>query len=139
MFRQNSDPPKCFYASRWLQVLCVFAALAFPTACYAIYRDNGWSLLCIASAIMSLLSLLGLIDALTARVELHPERMVVISNLRRREYPRGMFVRLTHGKGVPIALQQLSGEWIKLPDSVSGGLGMSNTLRAWLRSDEPAA
>jgi hypothetical protein len=99
----------------------------------------GWSLLSVASAILAPLSLAGFVDSLTARVKLYPDKLVVVSNLRRREYSRTMFVRATYGKGVPVALQYTTGEWLQLPNSIGGGLGMANTLRAWLQGGGHAA
>jgi len=74
----------------------------------------------------------GFIDAMTARVELNNESIVIVQNLIRREYPRSMFVKVTWGKGMPVALQSKSGEWVRLPGVGKSSQAVVNTLRAWL-------
>ena len=73
-------------------------------------------------------------DAWTQRIEFHREHIVVVRNLRRREYPRSMFVKVQWGKGVPVSLQANSGQWIQLPGVGSTAQGLANTLRAWLKA-----
>ncbi len=133
------SPTKHFTPSRWLQAICLLGAIALSAAAYSLYTKEGWSLLAVAAAMLAPLSAAGFIDSLIARVELHPEKLVVISNFRRREYPRSMFVRAAWGKGVPISLEYTTGEWLHLPSFVAGGIGMVNILRAWLRRSEHAA
>jgi hypothetical protein len=129
------SPSRKFTSARWMQVVCLTGALLCSAAAYALYLKEAWSSLTVFAAILVPLSIAGFIDSLVARVELHDEKLVVVANFRRREYPRSMFVRATHGKGVPVSLEYTSGGWLRLPSFVPGGTGMVNTLRAWLRRD----
>jgi hypothetical protein len=122
-----------------LQAICLFGVFACTAAAYSLYAKEGRSLLAVFATLLVPLSVAGLIDSLVARVELHPEKLVLVSNFRRREYPRSAFVRATWGKGGPISLEYASGGWLHLPSFVAGGIGMVNTLRDWLRRGEPAA
>jgi hypothetical protein len=74
----------------------------------------------------------GLADVLTQRVELHADRIVIVRNLRRRVYPRQMFVKAAWGKGVPVSIQKVTGEWVDLPAVGASSQGLANTLRAWI-------
>ena len=85
------------------------------------------------------LSVVGFVDSVVAKVELHAEMLVIVSNFRRREYPRALFVRASFGKGVPVALEYGVGGWLHLPSFVPGSIGMYSTLRAWLQRGEHAA
>lgn len=122
-----------------MQALCLLGTFGFSAAAYSLHAKEGWPLLTVAAAAMLVpLSIAGFIDALTARVDLLPEKLVVVSNFQRREYARSLFVRATWGKGVPISLEYRDGGWLHLPSFVGGGIGTVNTLRAWLHSGEHA-
>ena len=101
---------------------------------YLSYRINGTSWITVTLLALIPIGLAGVADALTQRIELHPEHIVVVHNLRRREYPRSMFVKAKWGKGVPVSLQSTSGKWIRLPGVGSTAQGLVNTLRAWLKA-----
>jgi hypothetical protein len=47
----------------------------------------------------------GFADALTARVELRGETLIVVDNCFRREYSKIVFVTASWGKGVAVAIQ----------------------------------
>ena len=126
-----------FSSPLWVRLLCVFSAIAFPVAAYFIYAQQGWSWLSLAILSITIFALAGAIDALTSKVEVFPEHLVVVGNLRRREYERSDFVSVSWAKGVPVTLQSKSGENLRLPPVGSSAQGLTNTLRAWIK--RPAA
>src|SRR5690606_33180722 len=69
----------------------------------------------------------------TARVDLYPERIVIVSNLRKSAFPRGSFVRASWAKGVSVTLERSDGSFLKLPDVVGNSQGLTNSLRAWIK------
>lgn len=105
----------------------------FAAVASGMYILGGLTWLTIAAGVLVLVALGGLLDALTSRVELTDDRLVVVRNLRRREYLRTSFVKVAWGKGVPLALQGASGHWVRLPEVGGGGQAMANTLRAWIK------
>ena len=126
-----------FSSPVWVRLLCVFGAIAFPVAAYFIYAEQGWSWLSLAILSITTFAIAGAIDALTSKVEVFPERLVVVANLRRREHIRSEFVSVSWAKGVPVVLQSKSGENLRLPAVGSSAQGLTNTLRAWIK--KPAA
>ena len=98
------------------------------------YYTRGLSWVTVVFLGLALLGVAGVIDALTQRVELHEDRIVIVRNLRRREYPRAVFVKAQWSKGVPVSLQTTSGEWVHLPGVGTSSQGLVNTLRAWIKS-----
>ena len=126
---------RIFRAPRWALVAVVLSALVVIGVAYVSYRFNGlssWVTLVLLG--LTPIGIAGVADVLTQRIELHREHIVVVQNLRRREYPRTMFVKVQTGKAVPVSLQSTSGEWVHLPGVGSSGQGLVNTLRAWLRN-----
>jgi hypothetical protein len=112
----------------------MLAAGPFLAVAYLSYRFSGMSWVTVTVLVLVLIGIAGVADALTQRIELHPEHMVVVHNLRRREYPRSMFVKVQWEKGVPVSLQSTSGQWVHLPGVGSTAQGLVNTLRAWLKA-----
>ena len=112
----------------------IAAAGLFSAVTYLSYRFNGRSWVTVALIALIPIAIAGVADALTQRIELHREHIVVVRNLRRREYPRRMFVKAQWWKGVPVSLQSTSGEWVHLPGIGPTAQGLVNTLRAWLKA-----
>jgi hypothetical protein len=117
----------------WLRILCVFAAIAFSLGLYHLYITEGWSWLTIGSGVLAVVAVAGVFDAFLTRVELYPERMVVVANLRRREYSRSEISGVSWAKGVPVTIQLRSGSVERLPEVGSSTQGVCESIRAWLR------
>ena len=123
---------RIFRSPRWVVIVTALAAALFVAGAAWSYTTHGLSWMTIAYFGLGLFGVIGLLDALTQRIELHAEHLVVVRNLVRREYPRRLFVKAQWAKGVPVTLQTTSGEWIELPGVGSSAQGLVNTLRAWL-------
>lgn len=117
----------------WLRILCVFAAIAFPLGSYHLYITEGWSWLTIGGGVLAVAAVAGAFDAFLTRVDLYPERMVVVANLRRREYSRSAFTGVSWAKGVSVTLQLRSGSVLRLPEVGRSTQGVCNSIRAWLK------
>jgi hypothetical protein len=123
--------PRRFVTPIWIRLFCGLAAFATPAAACILYAERGLSWLTLASMAAALLAPLGLLDALTARVELHPEHLVV-TNLRRREYPRSAIVRVRSSKGSGAGFEHVDGRWIALPSVAPDDQGVCRSIRSWL-------
>jgi hypothetical protein len=125
---------RSFRTTRWVAVAAAVSAglfLAGAVLCYWLYGLTSW--LTVVFLCLVPLGLAGVADVVTQRVELHAERMVVVRNLRRREYPRRLFVKAQWSKGAPVSLQTTAGEWVNLPGVGTSNQGLANTLRAWIQ------
>jgi hypothetical protein len=131
---QLPDTLKRFVMPTWARVLLFFGALIASAGAVAVLRVQGWSLASVGLCALAVFAVAGLADSLLGRVELHPDKLVIVSNFRKREYPRAQFKRATWAKGVPVALEFVEGGWLQLPDFVAGGPGVLGTFRAWLRN-----
>jgi hypothetical protein len=129
----DAMPSRTFRSSPSFVVVAAVAALLFAAGGLVSQRVGGFSWVTIAFLCLVPLGIAGVIDALTQRIELHEEHIVIVYNLRRREYPRSLFVKAHWSKGVPVSLQTTSGEWVHLPGVGSSSQGLVNTLRAWIR------
>ena len=98
-------------------VVTAIAAVLFVAGAFVSYRARGLSWVTIVFFGLVAFGIAGIIDALTQRIELHDDRLVIVRNLRRREYPRAMFVKAQWSKGVPVS-----------PD---GGGRMGASSRRW--------
>jgi hypothetical protein len=125
---------RTFRAPRWSVVATMASAAVFAAVAYLSYRFNGLSWVTVGLLALLPIGIAGAVDILTQRIELHREHIVVVRNLRRREYPRSMFAKVQWGKGVPVSLQSTSGQWIHLPGVGSTAQGLANVLRAWLKA-----
>ena len=124
---------KRFTTPIWARALVLIGVLISCAGTFALGRTQGTSLASVGLGVLAILMLGGLIDALLARVELHPDRLVIFSNFRKREFSRTRFTRVTWAKGAPVALELVEGGWLKLPDFVPGGPGTLSTFRSWLQ------
>jgi hypothetical protein len=128
-----SDAPRVFRCGVAVRVVMAVAALVVAALAVVSYLVSGWTWVAVGLGLMTPVMLAGVLDSMTARLELRPDSVVIVHNLVRREYPKHRFVKIDSGKGVPISLQMDTGEWVALPGVGTSRQGMVNTLRAWLR------
>ena len=126
--------PETFRTPRWIVVVCGIGAVAFCGLAAQAYLSSDWRWHSILFFLLVPLSVAGLMDAVTGRVELREDELVIIRNLRKRSYSRKSFVKVTAEKGLPIALQTEGGDWVKLPEVSPGGQGLVNKLRIWVQA-----
>ena len=115
------------------------SALVSPLAVWQVHSSQGWSLVSLFGLGLVGLAFLGLADALTCRVELYPNHLVIVSNFAKRTYVREAFSQVTWAKGVHVSLQLVGGGWLRLPTVGTCSAGIANSLRAWLRGGRRAA
>jgi hypothetical protein len=135
----TANAHRCFVAPSWLRAILVVGALAACSGASVLIHQNGLSTGSGVLGALAVLILAGLADSLLCRVVLYPDRLVIVSNFRKREYQRMQFNRATWSKGVPVALELVEGGWVKLPDFVTGGPGVLSIFRAWLQGAQNAA
>ena len=133
MTKATANLPARFRAPRWLAVVCFVGAFVLAGAGFGTYWTEGFSWLEPFGALLSLFCVLGAVDALTTRVELREDSLLVVANLRRRIYPKSSFQKVAWAEGAPPALQLQEGQWLFLPRTLPRGLGPANTLKAWLK------
>lgn len=126
---------RAFRSSRSMIVVSVGCAALFTAVAIVAYLTRGASWVIVGLFALAAFAAAGVLDVMTQRFELHEDRLVVVRNFRRREYPRAMFVKAQWAKGVPVSLQTTTGEWIQLPAVGGSSQGLVNTLRAWIRKE----
>ena len=77
---------------------------------------------------------LGIAEGLRRRIILGDDALHVIDLFTRRSIPRDEIVSVTAEKGSPIALKLADGKWAKLPDLGHNSLGVTNSIRAWVKA-----
>jgi hypothetical protein len=133
MSHDPESPSHRFTAPRWMLAITAFLALTFPAAALGLYLAEGWSAWTLISLALVPVGLLGVVEAVGRKVELYPERLVVVANLRRRTYERSEFAVASWAKGVPVALAYVRGGYLRLPEVGAAPATVAQTLRAWLQ------
>jgi hypothetical protein len=123
---------RVYRGQRWVKVVTGLAPFLFLAATFSLCQSEGWSWLTVGGACVSLLSILGFADALSTRVELTGDALIVVKNLRRAEYPRADFTSVICAKGVAVSMRRASGEVVELPDVGGSNRGLAKVLRHWL-------
>jgi hypothetical protein len=72
----------------------------------------------------------GFADALTTRIELGSDALLMVTNFRKRLVPRDDIAFVTWEGGSGVALKLRSGDQIKLPD-VGNSQSRTNSIRSW--------
>jgi hypothetical protein len=114
-------------------VLCAVGALFLGTLAALTLSSEGLSIAVVACSIFSVVCGLATVDALTSRVELSDETLVVVTNLRKRVYPKSAFRAVAWAESAPPSLQFWGGEWLQLPRIMPNGMGPANSIKAWLK------
>lgn len=86
----------------------------------------------LTSALFAIFAALAATDAMSCRVELRSDHLLLVSNFKRRQFPCNAFVRVIGEKGVPVALQTITGEWVRFPSVLPGGPSVAGIVRNWI-------
>ena len=133
MAKDSVTRVKSMCAPRWPALISGGGALVLGVSSIGTWWTEGASFFVLLGCALSLLCMLGAVDTLTTRVELHEDSLTIVANLRSRSFPKSSFVKVAWAKGAPPALQQTEGNWVFLPRALPAGLGPANTLKAWLK------
>jgi hypothetical protein len=126
-----ADERREFRMVRWLHLLTASGVVFAGYGAFTLFRSEGPTLLCLVSAGLAILFVLGLAEGFAARVVLAPDPIEIVSNFRRTVIPRSELTKVTWAKGMPVILERTSGDFVRLPIGLSGP--HPNTLRAWIR------
>lgn len=113
--------------------MSILSFALFAAACAYEFLTNGSTVIAWVLGALAVFAVLGIADALSCKVELYPEQIVIVSNLRKSTFARGGFVRASWAKGVPATLERSDGSFLKLPDVGGNAQGLTNSLRAWIK------
>jgi len=92
--------------------------------------SGDWTTL--TSALFAIFAVLAAAEAMSCRVELRSDHLLLVSNFKRRQFPRNALARVTGEKGVPVALQTITGEWVRFPSVLPGGPAVAGIVRSWM-------
>ena len=130
--RRPPAPPREFRVARALVVLIALCVPLFVAGTWFMAGSEGWAWTTLTMALMTAAAVAGLADAVTSRVELRDDRLVVVRNLRRREFARADVQSATWAAGSGASVRLRDGRDVVMPDVGGGAQGLANSLRAWL-------
>jgi hypothetical protein len=130
--RETRFTRKEFRTPKWVTVLVAFGLIISTVGSFTLYQESGLTLIAVTSVILSVLFFAGFIDVMTTSVLVEEDSLIITSNFKRSKFARSSLVAVSYAKGCPVSLERAEGGWIHLPGTI-GGLGLVNTLRAWLK------
>lgn len=81
---------------------------------------------------LSVFGVLGIVETIVTRVELHDDHIVAVAFFTRRTYPRDEITSVTWAKGSPVSLQIKGTSWAHLPNMGHSSQKIVGAIRAWL-------
>jgi hypothetical protein len=84
---------------------------------------------------LTALGVLGIVETLVSRVELHDDHITAVALFRRRIYARGDVTSVTWSKGAPVSIQLNGSTWVHLPNTGHSSARVVGAIRAWLNED----
>jgi hypothetical protein len=129
--------PQTYRTARWLLGILVLGLTICVGGLVDFIRRPGESIATIGFAVLVLLFVAGLAEALSNRIVLEHDRLDVRNRFKRKVVLASDVTRVVAEKGVPIALQLRDGRWYKIPSLGTGP--QPNTLRAWVRRNQGGA
>jgi hypothetical protein len=120
-------PSGCFWAVAIVTVV-VFAAMTFLS-----FRIDVpvWQRLVIY--VLALMSPLTIVEVARRRVEISETELKIVNLFSSVSLPRADIRAVTWAKGLGVMIQLADGQWLKLPPVGGSSLGVTNTIRAWLK------
>jgi hypothetical protein len=81
---------------------------------------------------LTVFGVLGIIETILTRVELHDNHIVAIGLFTRRTYPRDQITSVSWAKGSPVSLKLNGTTWAHLPNTGHSSQKVVGAIRAWL-------
>lgn len=125
MARTNFNNP------RWVAPLALVAALTSLSTSYYLRNSEVWMPLFYLC--FGVLCLLAMFDGLLAYMRLSGEQLEFRSNFRRTVIEKANIDRATWETGSGVSVQLKDGSWVALPSFFHDSLGVTNSIRAWLK------
>jgi len=84
---------------------------------------------------LTVFGVLGIVETIVTRVELHDDRIVAVALFVRRTYRRDEVTSVSWAKGSPVSLQIKGTTWAHLPNTGHSSQKVVGAIRAWLNED----
>jgi len=84
---------------------------------------------------LTVFGVLGIVETIVTRVELHDDHIVAVAFFTRRTYPRDEITSVTWAKGSPVSLRIKGTTWAHLPNTGHSSQKLVGAIRAWLNED----
>jgi len=81
---------------------------------------------------LTVFGVLGIIETIVTRIELHDDHIAAVAFFVRRTYPRPAITSVTWAKGSPVSLQLNGTTWAHLPNTGHSSQQVVGAIRAWM-------
>lgn len=127
-----SDFPKVFHSPRWVTVFLILVTCGALAVASFEFLQHGLTLTVGGLTGFIILGAVGFLDFLFTRVELHEDRIVIVTNFRKRILQREEVNSVTWAAGSGVTIMLAGGQSLQLPD-VGNSQSRANSIRAWLK------
>jgi hypothetical protein len=84
------------------------------------------------SVALTVFGVLGIVETIVTRIELHDDRIVAVAFFTRRTFLRDQITSVTWAKGSPVSLQLNGTTWAHLPNTGHSSQKVVGAIRAWM-------
>jgi hypothetical protein len=81
---------------------------------------------------LTVFGVLGIVETIVTRIELHDDRIVAVAFFTRRTFLRDQITSVTWAKGSPVSLQLNGTTWAHLPNTGHSSQKVVGAIRAWM-------
>ena len=136
--RSHHAACRVFRPSGCLWVVAIFTVCVFAAMTFLSFRIDAptWQRLVVYA--LALVSPLTILEVARRRVALTETELTIVKLFNRVSIPRADIRAVTWAKGVGVLIQLTDGQWLRLPPVGASSLGVTNTIRAWLKHSSEA-
>jgi hypothetical protein len=126
-------PPRrdVFRTTRTLRVLTVIVTLMFAAGLVFAFV-SGRTVMIYAFLGLTVMGVLGIVETLVSRVELHDDHILTVALFVRRTHPRSQVTSVSWAKGSPVSIQLNGTTWANLPNTGHASTKITGAIRAWM-------
>lgn len=116
----------------WIAPLALAGAIGALVLAYCL-RADGSIWLPVFFMLFGLFGVLVFLEVLTSHMKLGKKHLEIRTNFRKTDIRKSDIIDVTWASGCGVSIQIKDGSWVPLPTFCKNSLGLSNSLRAWLR------
>src|SRR5262245_949937 len=120
-----------FRTTATLRWIIVGVTLLF-VALLGISFVTGPAMLFYGFVALTVFGVLGIVETILTRIELHDDHIVAVALFTQRTYPRDQITSVSWAKGSPVSLQLNGTTWAHLPNTGHFSQKVVGAIRAWL-------
>ena len=119
----------------WIRIMILVTTSGSITAAVYYFRHEGLTWMTAFFVGFSIIGVAGIVESVSSYIRLEDSEIRFRQTLGKTAISKNDIRSVTWEAGCGVSLLLNDGTWVKLPDLGQNSLGLTNSIRSWLKND----